>query len=525
MSSRRSRSGGSSSSTTCSRWKRSRRNAPAPHRLLEVAVRRGDEPDVHRRVRCRPPARTAAPGWRGGASPAPRAAARRPRRGTASPRRRARTGLRAARGAGERPPLVPEELALEERLRERRAVHRHERALRARAVVVERARDHLLARAALAPEEHRRAARRDARDDVEHRAPARRSPRRPRGTAPGRAARAARPRARAVGSSSRCSRSRAASIAATIASTRRSRRRRTARPPSAAPRSAPRGSPAPRGAGPQEARGSSRWSRQLPVRLRNGGSSARSGTATGMPVRNTRPTIPSPGRSRPRIRSASRISGAASMNTSPVTGSKSDTVPFSSPSCDRSTSSAEVNAFDEIRRDRRGPARCRAAPRPRARAGFHPADTSNGSATVAGAPGLAGAGPRPRRARDRTPGPRRSAAGELRDRRAGAAREPDFLQPLQPPALGDRVAPLRRAPPASSCRASGRRTGSSSSCSPRSTIPTSARAGSTTGCTCASSSTTGRSRRPRARAGACATATSGSCAAGGWTPRPSRARC
>src|SRR5690606_16772356 len=54
--------------------------------------------------------------------------------------------LLARDGAGERAALVAEQLALEDRLRERRAVDRHERPRRARRVVVQRPRRELLAR-------------------------------------------------------------------------------------------------------------------------------------------------------------------------------------------------------------------------------------------------------------------------------------------------------------------------------------------------------------------------------------------
>ena len=59
-------------------------------------------------------------------------------------------------GAGERAALVPEDLALEQRLRNRRAVDGDKRRLGARAELVDRLRDQLLARARLADDEHRR---------------------------------------------------------------------------------------------------------------------------------------------------------------------------------------------------------------------------------------------------------------------------------------------------------------------------------------------------------------------------------
>src|SRR5262249_23480890 len=57
-------------------------------------------------------------------------------------------------GAGERAADVAEELALEERVGERRAVRREERPARPRAVVVDRARDQLLAGARLTLDQH-----------------------------------------------------------------------------------------------------------------------------------------------------------------------------------------------------------------------------------------------------------------------------------------------------------------------------------------------------------------------------------
>ena len=59
------------------------------------------------------------------------------------------------RRAGERAAHVAEQLRLEQRFRDRRAVHLDERHLALRAVVVDRARDQLLAGAGLAGDEHR----------------------------------------------------------------------------------------------------------------------------------------------------------------------------------------------------------------------------------------------------------------------------------------------------------------------------------------------------------------------------------
>ncbi len=63
-------------------------------------------------------------------------------------------------GARERALLVPEDLALEQRLGNRRAVDRDERKRRARTELVDRLRDQFLAGARLARDEHRRAGRR-----------------------------------------------------------------------------------------------------------------------------------------------------------------------------------------------------------------------------------------------------------------------------------------------------------------------------------------------------------------------------
>src|SRR4030095_14087895 len=59
-------------------------------------------------------------------------------------------------GARERALLVPEQLGLEQRFRERRAVDRHEGAGAPTGTLVDRARDQLLARAALALDENGR---------------------------------------------------------------------------------------------------------------------------------------------------------------------------------------------------------------------------------------------------------------------------------------------------------------------------------------------------------------------------------
>jgi hypothetical protein len=64
---------------------------------------------------------------------------------------------------------VAEQLALQQRLRQRGAGDANERLAAARAVLVQRLREQLLAGAALAEQQHRRAARRDLADRLEHR--------------------------------------------------------------------------------------------------------------------------------------------------------------------------------------------------------------------------------------------------------------------------------------------------------------------------------------------------------------------
>ncbi len=87
------------------------------------------------------------------------AAARRSRPGTACrrPPSSSRPALLRAR-AGERAALVAEQLALEQRLGDRGAVHRDERLAARRAFVVDAAREQLLAGARLAHDQHRRQA-------------------------------------------------------------------------------------------------------------------------------------------------------------------------------------------------------------------------------------------------------------------------------------------------------------------------------------------------------------------------------
>ena len=82
--------------------------------------------------------------------------------------------VRRCSRAGEGALLVAEELALDERRRERRAVDRDERPAAARARLVDRARDELLAGAGLAEEQHGRRRRRDLAELAEDRRAARR---------------------------------------------------------------------------------------------------------------------------------------------------------------------------------------------------------------------------------------------------------------------------------------------------------------------------------------------------------------
>src|SRR4051812_17233434 len=63
--------------------------------------------------------------------------------------------LLSAHGAGERAFLMPEQLTFEQRVRQSRAIDRHEWLLGSRAVCMNRVRRQLLARTALAADEHR----------------------------------------------------------------------------------------------------------------------------------------------------------------------------------------------------------------------------------------------------------------------------------------------------------------------------------------------------------------------------------
>ena len=98
MSSGCSRSGGTRIWITFSRKQQVLAEPPGLHVLVQVAVRRGDDPHVHLHVRRSPrPGGTPSPRSPAAASPGTPATARRPRRGTACPRRPAGRG-RGGRG-------------------------------------------------------------------------------------------------------------------------------------------------------------------------------------------------------------------------------------------------------------------------------------------------------------------------------------------------------------------------------------------------------------------------------------------
>jgi len=86
------------------------------------------------------------------------------------------TALLARLRPRERTLLVPEQLALQERLGERRAVYLYERLVRPRRQVVYRVGDELLADARLPGDEHAGLRRRDAADEIEYAADGRRLP-------------------------------------------------------------------------------------------------------------------------------------------------------------------------------------------------------------------------------------------------------------------------------------------------------------------------------------------------------------
>ena len=77
--------------------------------------------------------------------------------------------LAQAIGAGKRAALVAEQLALDQLLGQRGAVHRDQRRLRARSSPMQLARDQFLARAALPDDQHAARNRRDARDRITER--------------------------------------------------------------------------------------------------------------------------------------------------------------------------------------------------------------------------------------------------------------------------------------------------------------------------------------------------------------------
>ena len=130
MSPVRSRNGGSLISTTRSRKNRSSRKAPGLDQLLQILVRRGDQPHVggQRLVRAdalkRPLAQKAQQlDLDGGVNLAD----------LVQEQRAALRLFEAADaplvGAGERALLVAEQFALQQRRRQRRAMHRHQRLL------------------------------------------------------------------------------------------------------------------------------------------------------------------------------------------------------------------------------------------------------------------------------------------------------------------------------------------------------------------------------------------------------------
>ena len=141
--------------TTFSRKKRSSRKRPRATSLSRSRfVAATTRTSTLRVVASRRRARTAAPRGTGGASPAARAA------GSPTSSRKTvppRGGLEASRlvlpGAGERALHVPEELALEEMLGERRAGMVTNGPVAPRAPAVHRRREHVLPGAALAGEE------------------------------------------------------------------------------------------------------------------------------------------------------------------------------------------------------------------------------------------------------------------------------------------------------------------------------------------------------------------------------------
>ena len=141
--------------------------------LLEVPVRRGDDPHVHLH-RLGPADALDLALLEGAQQPHldRRRARRPPRRGRSCRRPPARTAPAPPERAGEGPLLVAEELALDEALRDRAEVHRRRTARRSAGELVDHPREPLLAGAGLAADEHGRGRRRDephALEDVAHR--------------------------------------------------------------------------------------------------------------------------------------------------------------------------------------------------------------------------------------------------------------------------------------------------------------------------------------------------------------------
>jgi hypothetical protein len=140
-----------------------------PHALLEVLVRRGDH--AHVRLERGVPADAVVLAVREHAQQ-PDLQVRRHVADLVEEQRAALGLLEAAAPralrAGERAALVPEQLALEQVLRDRRRVDRDERTRGARAVTVQRARDELLAGPRFAGDQHGRVRLRQPPDRPEH---------------------------------------------------------------------------------------------------------------------------------------------------------------------------------------------------------------------------------------------------------------------------------------------------------------------------------------------------------------------
>ena len=136
--------------------------------MREIAVGRGDQPHVHgcslsEPMRCSWPfcsTRSSFACTASGSSPTSSRKSVPPSASSNLPRR-------SADGARERAAHVAEQLALDQRLGQGRAVQADERLARARRERVDRSRDQFLADARLARDEHRQVARRDDRDLVQ----------------------------------------------------------------------------------------------------------------------------------------------------------------------------------------------------------------------------------------------------------------------------------------------------------------------------------------------------------------------